>query len=464
MHNSNLKSCLAFLLLITNTLVAQDNIPDINLLRGEESYLFLDSIENKIIFLQPLKLITLDRDDSIFLTLGGEYRARVEHFTNKDYTEEDLSYFSQRASFHASLQLGLKIRLFGELYSGFVSENEPIFLESDEIDLHQGFLEWKALNSSHLNAVLRLGRQEIGYGASRLVGIREGPNMRRSFDMARIIIRSNSSSLDVLYGKEVDILPYGFDNKSNIFRRDAINPSLWGVYYRRPFLKDIGKLDLYYLGFHSNFSRFNDVSGRETRHSVGIRSYSVKGRLSYNTELILQWGDLENNSIFAYNFETDWKYTLIERGWNPRIGIKIDWSSGDKSTGDGKVGTFNPMFVNPAIYSLAAVNTPANLTSLHPSFEFFPADGLSVFIDYAFFYRTQSNDGLYSPPRFLTREANGVEAKHIGDVFGLQIAYAINRNISFDLRTSYFIAGQFIKATGDSENTFYIAPTMSFKF
>lgn len=466
MHKINLSKYgwLVFFSLTLKLAVAQDKIPDISMLRAEESNLYIDTLEKNSIFLQPLKFIPLNKSKSSYLSFGGEYRARVEHFTNKDYTDEVLTYYSQRASFYASLQVGSKFRLFGELYSGYVTGNQQIFLESDEIDLHQGFMEWIALNSNKLNVTLRLGRQEVGYGASRLVGIREGPNMRRSFDMARIMLRIENSSLDIIAGKEVDIKRYAFDNRSNIFDKDAINPSLWGIYYRRPFLKDIGKLDIYYFGFHENFSRFNDVSGRELRHSFGVRSYSIKGRLSYNTELIIQWGELENNSIFAYNFETDWTYTLIEKGWKPRIGIKIDWSSGDKTVGDGRLDTFNPMFVNPAIYSLAAVNTPANLTSLHPSFEIFPADGLSIYIDYAFFYRTQSSDGLYTPPRFLVREANGVDTKHIGDVFGLQITYEFNRYISFDLRSSYFIAGQFIKATGDSENTFYIAPTLSFKF
>ena len=459
------KSFFVFFCLIANIGFAQkENVVGINLLRAEESYLYLDSLKERTIFLQPLKLILIDRNHTVFLSLGGEYRARYENFTNKDYTSEDLSYYSQRLSLHASLQLGSNFRLFGELYSGYVTGNETIFLETDEIDVHQGFLEWKPVNSFNLQATVRLGRQEIGYGASRIVGIREGPNMRRSFDMARVMIRKNNSSVDLLYGQEVDISPFSFDNKSNIFENDASNPSFWGAYYRRPFLRDIGKLDIYYFGFHTNFSRFNDVSGKETRHSVGIRSFSVKGRLSYNTEIIMQWGELGSSTIFAYNFETDWQYTLLENEWKPKLGVKVDWSSGDKRTGDGRIGTFNPIFVNPAIYSLAAVNTPANITSLHPNFSVYPIEGLTVYVDYAFFYRTESNDGLYAPPRFLTREANGLNARHIGDVFGLQISYEINRNISFDLRSSYFIAGQFIKASGDSENTFYIAPTMSFKF
>lgn len=282
--------------------------------------------------------------------------------------------------------------------------------------------------------------------------------------MARLIIRGTNYSLDLLYGREVDILFNSLDNRSNIFNGAEMNPRLWGLYYTQPFIRDIGKLDLYYLGFHSKQSKFNDVSGSEIRHSFGIRSYSIKGRLSYNTELILQWGELSDNTIFAYNFETDWKYALMQKGWKPRAGIKIDWSSGDQNAGDGRIGTFNPLFVNPAIYSLAAVNTPANLTSIHPSFEIFPADGWKVYVDYAFLYRTQSADGLYAPPRFLSRAANVLTARHIGDVFGLQVSYVINRNISFDLRSSYYIAGAFIEASGDSENTFYIAPTISFKF
>ena len=225
-------SLFALFCLIANIgFTQEEKIAGINLLRAEESYLYLDSLKKKTIFLQPLKLIAINRDNAFFLSLGGEYRARVEHYTNENYTSKDLTYYSQRVNLHASLQLGSNFRLFGELYSGYVTGNESIFLESDEIDLHQGFLEWKPINSSNLQTTVRFGRQEIGYGASRIVGIREGPNMRRSFDMARVMIRKNNSSIDLLYGKEVDISPFSFDNKSNILKNDASNPSFWGAYY-----------------------------------------------------------------------------------------------------------------------------------------------------------------------------------------------------------------------------------------
>jgi hypothetical protein len=222
-------------------------------------------------------------------------------------------------------------------------------------------------------------------------------------------------------------------------------------------------LDIYYVGFQSDQVKLNDVIGEEKRHSLGFRSFGNVGKQwTYNTEVIYQFGDLAGSAISAFNIETDWKYALKTK-INTLIGLKLDISSGDKEQGDGKLQTFNPLFTNPAIYSLAGLNTPANLSSLHPNVTFI-FNKMSVYVDYATFYRTSLNDGLYTPPRFLVREPNGFSDRKIGDTFGLQLSYELNRNTSFDLRTTYFIAGDFIKVSGDSENIFYIAPTLSFRF
>lgn len=441
--------------------------PPLSMLRAEENYNYLKtSNENpyKPAFADELKYISLNESKSVFLTLGGEYRARFESFINQNYTSENDSYYSQRLNLNASLHLGSKIRFFGELYHGYTSGGDRL-IEDDQIDLHQGFVELTLMKYKVSSMSLRLGRQEIGYGASRLIGIREGPNMRRSFDLVKFAYKNGNKSINVIYGKELNYGSEAFDNESNILNEDAQNPLIWGAYIQDNALGQMHSLDFYYFGFHSNTSRFNDVIGEEIRHSLGVRSYGNLGsRFSYNTELIYQFGEIGTSNISAYNFETDWKYRLIDSGLKPTLGLRLDFSSGDKNVGDGKTQTFNPMFVNPAIYSLAGVNTPANLTGFHPNLTLYPADGFSIYIDYALFFRAQSNDGLYTPPRFLLREANGVNEKHIGDVFGLQFKWEINRNISLDFRSSYFIAGEFISATGESENTFYIAPTLDFKF
>ena len=439
------------------------NSTAILMLRSEEDYSFLKENDSTRLFLKGLKLIPLNRKASLFLTLGGGYRPKMEHFTNKNYMPENETVYSQRIDFHIALNLGNRLKVFSEFYHGLITRDESI-VESDHLDIHQAFLDWTLLKKDKSGVQLRLGRQEIGFGASRLVGIREGPNMRRSFDMVKINLKYQETSLDLFYGKEVQISPDAFDNRWAIFSPGAPNPNLWGAYFRSPFLNDNGMLDLYYLGFQSNQSAFNDIVGKELRHSIGIRAFGKRNKLSYNTELISQFGNIGDNLIWAYNIETDWKYMLSENFAKPTLGLKLDFSSGDQKANDGKIGTFNPMFVNPAIYSLAAINTPANLTGIHPNINFEPNEKISIYIDYAIFFRTQEEDGLYTPPRFLTRPSNGIAKKHIGDAIGLQFMYEFNRNIAFDLRASYFITGDFIEASGESENIFYLAPTMSFKF
>ncbi len=453
--------------LVTKNLHGQSTnegiVPPIGLLRAEESYLFLKDADAGQVFLQDLKWLPLNEKKNYYLTIGGEYRPRIEHFTNRNYSASDETFYSQRLSLHASLNLGKRIRLFGELYHGLTS-GEDRLLEDDTIDLHQGFLEFVISKRTTSSITLRLGRQEIGYGVSRLIGIREGPNLRRSFDLAKLNFKKDKRSINLIYGKELIYEVNAFDNASNFFDTEAQNPTIWGIYVQDNVLGRIGNLDFYYFGTNVISAQFNDVVGEETRHSVGLRSYGQIGRYSFNTEFIYQFGEIGNSNIGAFNIETDWKYQLTAGGWKPKLGIKLDFSSGDRTGGDGKIQTFNPLFVNPALYSLAGVNTPANLSSFHPNFTVYPAEGVSIFMDYALFYRTSANDGLYTPPRFLLRAASGLDEKHIGDVLGLQVQYEINRNISFDLRSSYFIAGKFIKASGDSENTFYVAPTMCFKF
>lgn len=441
--------------------------PALKIPRAEENYTYLkDSTTNpyKKGFLDELKYISFNSKKSVYLTLGGQYRARLESFTNRNYEKGDQAFYSQRLNLNTNLNLGKYVRIFGELYHGYTSDGEQI-TESDKLDLHQAFLEIRAISKDNQNLSFRFGRQEVSLGATRLIDFREGPNIRRSFDLAKIKYNINKTTLVAFYGKEVSVGFDAFDNESNVFDNDKTNPELWGAGTQFPIKNLNGTNELYYIGFKSKQAGFNDIFGEELRHSIGVRRYGNIGeRLNYDTEIVYQFGDLADNTINAFNFETNWRYKLINTKWQTTFCIKLDISSGDKENADGELQSFNPLFVNPSLYSLASLNTPVNLTSFHPSLTFYPFENLSIFIEYALFYRTSENDGLYTPPRFQLRAANGITEKHIGDVVGLQIQYIINRNITFDLKSNYFIPGDFIKSSDSSETYFYIAPTLSLKF
>ncbi len=435
---------------------------------ADEDYSYLKDDEAakdyEPMFAQGLKFIPLNENKTLYFTLGGAYRPRFESTTNENYTEEDDSYYSQRLNLNADLHLGKHVRLFTELYHGFTSGGIDRTLEDDQLDLHQAFAEF-TIPQKENEFVLTLGRKQLTYGAGRLVDRRDGPNIRRSFDLIKTDYNFSQSSIQVFYGKEVQSEFDAFDNDFTFFDGDASNPSLWGAYAEIKVGKILGKTELYYLGFHSDFASFSDLSGEETRHSIGIRRYGTLGkRMVFNTELVYQFGELGDATISAFNFEFDYKYILINSPWKLTFGLKFDYSSGDRDRGDDKLQTYNPMFVNPALYSLAAVNTPVNLNGLHPNFKIYPFKGFSIYMDYAFFFRSSKEDGLYTPPRFQIRDATSGSSAYLGSAIGMKILYEINRNIEFEWRSTYFVAGDFVKESGESNNIFYTGPTLEFKF
>ena len=442
--------------------------PMYKLHRSDENYEYLKNKETNPYeedFFDAIKFIPLNQNKDIYLSLGGEIRPRFEHYSNRFWeSEEDENFYSQRLAFYTNLVFGKHFRVFTELYHGYTSHKEE-FAEYDKLDFHQAFAEIIFPLKENQKLSFRFGRQEVSYGANRLIGLREGPNIRRSFDMAKASFKLYKTNIQAFYGKEVRPLFGTFDNEFTFFDSDAANPKLWGIYSQFQIKGFPGNNELYYLGFQSNQSTFNDVSGKETRHSIGLRRFGTLGkRFGYNTEIIYQFGEINSSDISAFNFETDWQYKLINTDWTPKVGLKLEYTSGDKNLGDGKINTFNPMFVNPAYYSLAATITPVNIISLHPSITLHSTEKLSIYTEYAFFWRASKNDGLYSPPRFLSRPANGISNKDLGSQFGLQLEYEINRHLTFDLDFSYFNADDFQKATGEAENIFHFASTISYKF
>ncbi len=431
--------------------------------RAKENYSYLRD-STALEFPSSLKFIPIGKQGISYLSVGGSYRTRFEGLSNQNWSAANDQYFySQRITLHLDACLGKYFRFFGELQHGYRTGGTA-FLESDELDVHQAFIQ---LNSKNSKLFLRLGRQEMKYGVGRLFDFSLGPNIRRTFDIGKLTYTNKSTQVDFFYGKDVELNFEAFDNRSNIFQNSTSNSKIWGVYSQFSLFPNNGEADnteLYYLGIESPSNGYNDVRGEETRHSIGIRKYGNGwSGFTYNTELIYQFGNIGDNTISAYNIEVDWQYRFTTK-WRPTIGLKLDWSSGDRESEDGKINSFNPMYVNPAIYSLAVVNTPINLLSYHPSITMFPVRKMMIELEFAFFNRTSLNDGLYSPPNRQVRPANGLSARHIGNTLGLFFVYNYSKHLSFNIRSSYFMTGSFIEQSGESENILQVAPTLQFTF
>ncbi len=118
---------------------------------------------------------------------------------------------------HADLHLGNRLRFFGQLKSGIeigrIGGSRPS--DEDGLDMHQAFMDLAWQSDKKRSAVLRIGRQELAFGSSRLVSMREGPNVRQSFDGLRLSLRAGQWSVDGFATKPVETNRGLFDDSAN---------------------------------------------------------------------------------------------------------------------------------------------------------------------------------------------------------------------------------------------------------
>ena len=434
-----------------------EGYPDFEFRRARENYGFLANRSSKN-FWESLKYISLGQNPDAYLSLGSDIRSEFQVIQNLDWDEanDDDGVLFQRFMFHLDLHLGKHIRLFGQLKSGFMvdrnAENSP--LDTDEIDVHQLFATIQ-LGSTRLE----VGRRELWYGSRRLISIREGTNIRQSFDGARWIWQKPQHRFDALFyyynPQQMMAFDNGFDN----------NNRLWGGYYVWNVTPDKKlNFDFYYLGVQNETTRFESGNDRETRHSVGFRHWGKMGKLRYNNEALFQFGRFGNQSISAWTASSEIYYTLVQDHLSPTLGLKVDIVSGDESPNDGVMQTFNPLYPRGGYFGLLALIGPANLIDLHPSFQISFGERWEFSFDWDFFWRYSTQDGIYFPSGRLNVASQGSQQKFIGHQIGGEVVFKVNRFLELETSCFYFTTGGFLNEVTSGADILQLGASMNFKF
>ena len=214
--------------------------------------------------------------------------------------------------------------------------------------MHQLFVDLVGNIRKDGQLTLRVGRQEMSYGAERLIAAREGPNNRRAFDEVRLLYKQGAVSVDAFFGNPVEIDPTGaFDDRA------VAGVRFWGVYATMPFHPLPGiRSDFYYLGlinpqvsFNQNYPPPQFPPEREECHTVGTRFFGTLGHWDLNDEVIYQFGQFGSGQVNAWSIATDHGYTLGKLWGQPRLGLRVAVASGDNNKNNPNLQTFNPLFV-----------------------------------------------------------------------------------------------------------------------
>jgi hypothetical protein len=186
-------------------------------------------------FLKPIELIPLGGDnENFYLSLGFWIRERGEYVSNPNWSGKPPgnAYLMQRYFLHADLHLGDRFRFFGELASSLVNGRNGGWrngLDEDKMYVHQGFLDLGIWKSGEDSLTLRAGRQEVALGSENLVSTRDGRNIRRSLDGARLTWNRGDWTIDLMALKPTLENTDYWDNPPNHAS------SFWTAYAVHPF-------------------------------------------------------------------------------------------------------------------------------------------------------------------------------------------------------------------------------------
>ena len=107
-----------------------------------------------------------------------------------------------------------------------------------------------------------------------------------------------------------------------------------------------------------------------------------------------------------------------------------------------------PLFPRGSYFSELALLGPRNFYNLYPSLTVNPRDDLSLTADFDFFWRLETEDGIYNPGGQLLSAGAGSDAHHVGNELSLTAAWQINSHISFTAIYDHFFPGRFSRRLG----------------
>jgi hypothetical protein len=394
-------------------------------------------------FWKPLKFIPLDFGSDSYINFGGEDRERIEHFSEPFFgltPRGTTTYDMHRLLLQGDLHLDDSFRAFVQFGDELVTSpslSPPT--DVDRLDLQQGFADLKTPIGSDGSLTFRGGRQEITFGSSRLVDVREGPNIRLSFDGGRAIYESPDLRMDAFVTRPVVPEQGYFD--------DHVDPgqAFWGVYGVVPVRAVPGlHADLYYLGLDRQNAVFDSGTATETRHSLGTRLWGQSGAWDYDTEGVSQFGSFGARDIRAWTVASNTGYSINGAWGEQRLGLQADAASGGGS--GGTLRSFDPLFPKYAYFTEASINAPMNLFDLFPSVTVQPLPNFAITSGIDVLWRYSTHDAFYQPPGVPLVPGSANDKRFLGEQYNLHAEWQVTAHVNVNAVYVHFFTDGFLRA------------------
>jgi Alginate export len=430
--------------------------------RSSEDYSYLKNPANRTDFFDPIKYMPFSDNPDWYLSLGGQVRDRFDYFNNSNFGAgpRDNGFNLLRMLVNADVHFGPNFRTFVQLDSSmeFGRAGGPRVGDADAFDFQQAFVDVALPFDNASSAVVRLGRQELIYGAQRLISPNDWRNVRQSFDGGKVSFYLPNDTLDLFLVRPVIV-------NENHLNGDDDSTYLGGVYNVTELPQVIhgahSKLDLYLLSLNKSISSTNTADSQT--YTIGTRFHTNPGPWDFDVEPDWQFGKYSGTGISAYAVAAEAGYTMAEVPTTPRAAVGIDLASGSANPAHRFNQLFPPYYLHLGHMYLFGRQ---NIIDLHPGLTFTLTKDVTLTAEQHFFWRQNTNDAVYNLSGAVVRASDGSNKAFIGDEFDLAANWQIQRHISTYAGYAHFFAGPFIQATSahnnEDEDFVYAAVTFTF--
>lgn len=401
--------------------------------------------------------------DVSWLDFGIESRTRYEYRWN-DYGSLNLltdDALVTRNLLYLGIRNGLGPLCFAlELEDSrrFLSERRDDPRIMDDFDLLQGYVQLH-FDDVAGNAPLSLsfGRMAFDWVDRRLISRNRNRNTINAFDGFRLCLGSDAApwEVDAIAVRPVERSIHSFDESSSDAR-------LFGLsgYWRDWSPNFI--IEPYWLWLDQ--SHFRDFSLRRDLQTIGVHTFGQWGQKSawdHDLSLAGQWGKTQNLDHRAWAGHAEVGRTFAWP-WKPRLGLWLNYASGDHHSGDGSNERFDPLFgASYAFYGYTNYFALQNLISPALRFSFQPAPKFKCELIHRLIWLDSDTDVW---PRALRRDPTGGSGSYVGQEADARLAWQLCQNFDIDLAYAHFFPGNFTDNTGASPASDFVQVAATLRF
>jgi hypothetical protein len=404
-----------------------------------------------------LKYISLG--DEASLGLGADLRAYMESFRHEGFGTglPHNEYLQTRALIHGDLRFNDRFRVFTQFEHADVPGRDGgprRIIDRNDFDINQLFTELDLGDET-----LRLGRQEVRFGAARMIATRDGPlNARLPLDGARLIVKRPYGRLDAFLFQVVLVDTGAFNDHAKG------QPWIWGGFFTIPAESaDQPGIELYALGYDARRNTYQEGTGTERRRTLGTRITLNRNGWDQDWEANYQFGRFGTGDIRAWSANWEGGFTFRDAALKPRLGWYASANSGDHEAGDGQLQTYRPFTARNPWAQMVPFGFP-NLEGLQLNAGIQPIPSLKLSLRHFFLRRQSAGDGTYTGAFALQRPGTPTMSRDLAGISSFFGEWDVNRHLRLTAAFDHAEAGGFIRQGPGKRDVDYLAVIALYRF